>query len=99
RLRTLAQPPRVMVEGRGEINGVLALVGRREADHLGIIFGLLVDVGHFVNGVGDLLDADHVGPPLLFPVETQALGRASAPMTSTMAAASFSPKPMSMNLS
>src|SRR3989442_15653215 len=75
-----------MVDGRGEIDGVLALVGRREADLLGVIFALLVDIGHFVNGVGDLLDADHVVLRCcLFPVENQALERASAPMTSAMA--------------
>src|SRR5262249_32547866 len=100
RLRSLAQNHRMMVDGRGEIDGVFALFGRREAEHLGVVFGLLVDIGHFVNRVGDLLDADHVVLRCcLFPVENQPLERGSAPMTSTMAATSFSPKPMSMNLS
>src|SRR5262249_9448855 len=100
RLRSLAQNHRVMVDSRGEIDGVLALFGRREAEYLGVVFGLLVDIGHFVNCVGDLLDADHVVLRCcLFPVENQGLERGSAPMTSTMAATSFSPKPMSTNLS
>src|SRR6516164_11654436 len=76
-----------MVDGRGEIDGVLALVGLREADHLGVIFALLIDIGHFVNGVGDLFDADHVVLRCcLFPVETRALAGGSVPMTSAMAA-------------
>src|SRR4029453_10434551 len=41
-------------------------------------FGLLVDIGHLVNGVGDLLDADHVVLRCcLFPVERPLLIRFS----------------------
>src|SRR5262249_61409550 len=99
RLRALSQHYRVMVDGRGQIDGVLAFVGQREAEHLGVIFALLVDIGHFVDGVGDLLDADHVDLRCcLCLIQSQALARGSALMTSTIAATSFSPKPMSMNL-
>ena len=98
RLRALMQHHGMMIDGRGEIHGILALVSHREADHVGVIFDLLVDIRHFVNGVGDLLDADHADLRSLFP-SIQALARGSAPMTSTIAATSFSPNPIAMNLS
>jgi hypothetical protein len=60
RLRALAHDHGVMIDGRGEIDRVLVLARNREAEDLGVILDLLVDVGHLVSGVGDLLDADHV---------------------------------------
>src|SRR5919197_2746576 len=49
----------MMVERRCKIHRILALIGGREADYLGVILGLLVDIGHFVDRVGNLLDANH----------------------------------------
>ena len=100
RLRSLVQHHRMMVDGRRKIDGVFAFVGERETDHLGVILGLLVDVGHFVDRVGDLLDADHADlRKCLLSIHRAGFERGSAAMTSTIAATSFSPKPMSMNLS
>src|SRR5262249_50208743 len=100
RLRPLAQNYRMVVDGRREIGGVFAFVGQRETDDLGVILGLLVDIGHFVNRVGDLFDTDHADlRKCLLSVQRAGFARGSAAMTSTIAATSFSPKPMSMNLS
>jgi hypothetical protein len=87
------------------INGVLVLGGQGEPEDVGVIFGLLVEVGHLVAVMGDLADADHVF--LLgfdfFPVFFLALpgfvfgfARGMPPMTSTIMALSCSPSPMSM---
>src|SRR5262245_35296696 len=88
-----------MVVKRGcKIRRILALIGEREADYLGVIFGLFVDIGHFVDRVGDLLDADHAH---LRTCQLQRLPFAggSAARTSPIAATSFSPKPISITLS
>ena len=63
RLRALAQHDRVMVDRIGEEGRVLVLADQRHAEDVGVIFGLLVDVGHLVAGVGDLADADHADSP------------------------------------
>ena len=100
RLRSLAQHHRMMVKRRCKIRGILALIGEREADYLGVIFGLLVDIGHFVDRVGDLLDADHAHlRSCQLSIQRLPFAGGSAPMTSTIAATSFSPKPISMTLS
>src|SRR5204862_2666946 len=58
-LRAPTQHHRVMVDGRGQIDRVLVFPGHGQAEHVGVVFRLLVQVGHLVHGVGDLLDADH----------------------------------------
>src|SRR5262249_28111414 len=92
RLRALVQHHGMMVDRRGEIHRILALVGRREADHVGIIFGLLVDIRHFIEGVRDLLDADHADLRSL-SLQYQPYPWRAAARRSTMAATSFSPNP------
>jgi len=34
----------MMIDRRGEIDRILALVGYRKADHVGVIFGLFLDI-------------------------------------------------------
>ena len=58
-LRAFAQDHRVMIDGVGEEGRVLLLGRDRHAEDVAVIIGLLLDVGHFVAGVGDFLDADH----------------------------------------
>jgi hypothetical protein len=59
RLCALAHHDGVVIDGRGEIDGVLVLAGHGEAEDLGVVFDLFVDVGDLVGGVGDFLDANH----------------------------------------
>src|SRR5262249_23662849 len=58
-LRSLAQHHGVVIKRRSKIHRILVLIRRRETDDLGVVLALLVDIRNFVNGVGDLLDADH----------------------------------------
>ena len=59
RLAAFAQHHRMMIEGRGEIGGVLLLGDQIEAEDVGVVLDLLVEIGRLIGGVGDLLDADH----------------------------------------
>ena len=63
RLRAVAQHHRVMVDGRGEKDGVLLLGGERQSQNLGVILALPVEIGRLVAGMGDLADADHTNSP------------------------------------
>ena len=99
RLRSLAQHHRVMIDRRGQIDRILVLAGDGEAENLGVVFGLLVQIGHFVDGVGDLLDADHANLRSCLFECAQAFRGGKAPMTSTMTATSCSARPISMALS
>ena len=54
RLRALAQHHGMVIDRRGEIDGVLVLAGHGETEDVGVVLDLLVDVGHLVGGVGDL---------------------------------------------
>ena len=63
RLRAFAQHDGVMIDGVGEKGRVLLLGGDRHAEDVAVIVGLLLDVGHFVAGVGDFFDADHTVSP------------------------------------
>ena len=62
-LRAFAQHHRVMIDGVGEEGRVLLLGRDRHAEDVAVIIGLLLDVGHFVAGVGDFFDADHAVSP------------------------------------
>ena len=55
----------MMVDGRGEKDGVLLLGGERQSQNLGVIFGLLVEIGRLVAGMRDLADADHTNSPVV----------------------------------
>ena len=99
RLRAPAQHHAVMIDGGGKIGDVLVLLGQRQAENVGVVFDLLVEIGDVVAGVGDLLDADHASLRSCLFDCTHVFARGSAAMTSTMAAPSFSPKPISMNFS
>ena len=64
----LAQHHRMMIDRVGEKGRVLFLGRQRHAENVGVILGLLLEVGHFIAGVGDFLDADHADSPVeLFP--------------------------------
>jgi hypothetical protein len=54
-----AQHHRVMIDGVGQIRGILLLGREGQAENVGVISDLLVDVGHLVAGMSDLADADH----------------------------------------
>src|SRR5262249_18754181 len=95
RLVALAQHHRVMVDRAGEISGILVATDQREAENLGVVLELLVDVGHLIRGVRDLADPDHGNLQKLF-VDQDFFGRGSESMTSTVAAISCSLNPMSM---
>jgi hypothetical protein len=49
----------VVVDRGGEEGGVLVLADQREPEDVGVVLGLLRDVGHLVAGMGDLAYADH----------------------------------------
>jgi hypothetical protein len=63
-LRALAQHDGMVIDRRGEIDGVFFLRRKRQADDLGVILGLLREIGRLVGGVRDLADADHAVSPL-----------------------------------
>src|SRR5215471_13868602 len=65
RLRAFAQHDRVVIDRRGEIDGVFLLRRKRQADDLGIVFGLLREIGRLVGGMRDLADANHAGTSLI----------------------------------
>jgi len=44
----------VVIDGRGEVSGVLVLADQRQAEDVGVVFGLLCDVGQLVAGMRDL---------------------------------------------
>jgi hypothetical protein len=49
----------MVIDGRGQIGGVLLSGDQTEAEDVGVILDLLVEIGRLVGGVGDLLDTDH----------------------------------------
>src|SRR5471030_2656220 len=55
-----------MIDGVGEIDGVLVLGRRRQPKNLGVIFGLLFEVWHLVAGMRDLANPDHFFLPCDF---------------------------------
>ena len=59
RLGAMAQHHRVVIDGGGEVYCVLLLGDERQAQDLGVVLGLLVEIWRFVRRVGDLVDADH----------------------------------------
>ena len=60
RLRAAAEHHRMMVDGRGQIDRVRVLGDEVQSQNLGVVFGLLVEIGRLIHGVRDLTDADHV---------------------------------------
>ena len=106
-MRALVQHDGMMIDCRSEINGVLFFSGESKTDDLGVIIGLRLNIGHLVGGMGDLLDAYHSRPPFIvvgdlrfvLDADFHGLVRGKAPTTSTIAATSFSPKPICMSLS
>src|SRR5262249_46420123 len=92
RLRALAQHDRMMIDRRGEIDRILLLCRDGETENCRVIFGLLRQIRRFIGSVRDLADADHARSPS----DYECFARGSAAMTSTMAATSLSPRPISM---
>jgi hypothetical protein len=73
RLRPLAQHDGMMIDGRGQINGVFFLRRQRQANNLGVVFGLLRQIGRLVGSMRDLADSDHaLSPSLLFGARQRA---------------------------
>src|SRR5262249_626032 len=90
-LRALAQHDRVMIDSRGEVDGVFLLRHQGQPDNVGIVFGLLREIGRLIGGVRDLAYADPCRHPFTHFRSTWG----SAAMTSTIAATSLSPRPIS----
>jgi hypothetical protein len=63
RLRAFAQHDRMMVHRGSEIDRIVVLGRDREPENIGIIFGLPIEIGRLVAGVGDFADADHANSP------------------------------------
>src|SRR4029077_8310907 len=99
-VRSAPQHHRVMIHGGCEVHRVLFLGNERQAQDLRVILGLLVEIGRFVRGVGDLVDAGHEDSPLLsahvplWGMGFSSFSRGSEPMTSIMAAPSQSASPI-----
>jgi len=49
----------VVIDGRGEVSGVLVLADQRQAEDVGVVFGLLCDVGQLVAGNARSCVRDH----------------------------------------
>ena len=86
RCAAVAQHDRVMVESRGEIGGILILGDEVQAEDIGVVLNLRVEIGRFISRVRDFLHADHLPGVFL----DHHFGLCMEPMTSTMTAQSFS---------
>src|ERR1700675_3098174 len=53
----------MVIDRVGEINDVLVLGGKMEPKNISVILGLFLQIGHFVAGVRDLANPDHVYLP------------------------------------
>src|ERR1700746_926136 len=67
RLRTWPQDHAVMVDRVRQIDRILVLGDKRQAENIGVIVGLLVDFGRLIGRMRNLANAYHVGYSSLKP--------------------------------
>src|ERR1700678_1540051 len=90
----------MMVDRGGEVHDILLLGYKHQPEDIGVVLGLLVEIGRLIGSVADLVDADHADSPLLstlvpfWGMGFSDISRGSAPIPSIMAAPSQSDTPM-----